>query len=70
MVDHIVCDFWNSKDIQGSTLDSIADSHMEFHISGGKITSKSNIIPLEGKSIQLEMTTNTEGYLWKLFLTS
>lgn len=70
LVDQIVCDCWHSKIIQGKSLDELADEHIEFHISGGKPTSKSNVIPLEGKSIQMELTTNTEGYLWKLFVTA
>ena len=70
LVDQIVCDCWNSKIIQGKSLDELADEHIEFHIAGGKPTSKSNVIPLDGKSIQMELTTNTEGYLWKLFVTS
>ena len=70
LVDQIVCDCWHSKIIQGKSLDELADEHIEFHIRGGKPTSKSNVIPLEGKSIQMELTTNTEGYLWKLFVTA
>ncbi len=70
LIDNVVCDCWHSKNIQGKSLDEIAEEHIEFHISGGKPTSKSNVIPLEGKSIQMELTTNTEGYLWKLFVTA
>jgi len=76
LVDHIVCECWYKKIIQnqtsaqGKSLDELADEHIEFHISGGKPTSKSNIIPLDEKSIQMELTTNTEGYLWKLFVTA
>ena len=70
LVDQVVCDCWYAKNIQGKSLDDLADEHIEFHISGGKPTSKSNIIPLEGKSIQMELTTNVEGYLWKLFVTA
>ncbi|MFB5598012.1 MAG: hypothetical protein ACE5RJ_03230 [Nitrosopumilaceae archaeon] len=70
LVDHIVCDCWHTKNIQGKSLDELADEHIEFHISGGKPTSKSSIIPLEGRSIQMELTTNSEGYLWKLFVTA
>jgi len=70
LVDHIVCDCWHTKNIQGKSLDELADEHIEFHISGGKPTSKSNIIPFDEKSIQMELTTNTEGYLWKLFVTA
>jgi len=76
LVDHIVCDCWykkiiqNQTSVQGKSLDESADEHIEFHIAGGKPISRSNIIPLEGKSIQMELTTNTEGYLWKLFVTT
>jgi hypothetical protein len=70
LVDHVVCDCWHTKNIQGKSLDELTDEHIEFHIGGGKTTSKSNIIPLEEKSIQMELTTNTDGYLWKLFVTA
>jgi len=66
----IVCDCWSTKEIQGLSLDDWAEEHIEFHISGGKPTSKSNVIPLEGKLLQLELTTNAEGYLWKLLVAS
>ena len=32
-------------------------------------TSKSTV-SLEGKMLQIEITTNTEGYLWKLFVAA
>ena len=76
LIDHIVCECWHKKiiqnqtSVQGKSLDEKADEHIEFHISGGKPISKSNIFLLDGKSIQMELTTNTEGYLWKLFVTA
>ncbi len=76
LIDHIVCECWykkiiqNQTSVQGKSLDEKADEHIEFHISGGKPISKSNIFLLDGKSIQMELTTNTEGYLWKLFVTA
>ena len=69
LTNQVVCDCWSTKIIQGLSMDDWANKHIEFHIGGGKPTSKSNIIPLEGKSLQMELTTNNEGYLWTLFVT-
>jgi len=76
LIDHIVCECWykkiiqNQTSVQGKSLDESADEHIEFHIAGGKPTSRSNIFLLDGKSIRMELTTNTDGYLWKLFVTA
>jgi len=40
----------------------------DFHTRGDKSTSKSSPIRLDEKRIQIELTTNDDGYLWKLLV--
>ncbi len=69
VVDGTICDCWDSRIIQDSTLDAISDRHAEFHTGGDQVTSRSSTIPLDGRLLQFEMTTNMDGYLWKLLVT-
>jgi hypothetical protein len=69
--DSLVCDCWAQKKPGG--LDSIGqwvDGLYEFHQSETKSHSKSNPVELEGKSLQLELSTNKDGYLWQFFIYS
>jgi hypothetical protein len=70
VIETLVCNCW--EDIKPSGIESISqwiDEHREFHSSALRTHSKSNA-HLEGKDLQIELTTNTEGYLWKLFITN
>ena len=70
-VENIVCDCWADVSPDGfDSVDSWIDGIREFHTSGElpKPTSKSSIVSLEDKKLQIELTTNTEGYLWKLLI--
>lgn len=69
--DVLVCDCWNEKKPGG--LDDVGqwvDGLYQFHTSDTKPHSKSNGLPLEGKSLQLELSTNEQGYLWQFFIYS
>lgn len=69
VVEDLVCNCW--ENIQPSEISSIAqwiDKLGEFHTSDTKPSSKSNV-SLEGKQLQMEITTNAEGYLWKLLIS-
>jgi len=71
MSDSLVCDCWAQQKPGG--LDDIGqwvDGLYQFHQSATKSHSKSNLLQLEGKSLQLELTTNKDGYLWQFFIYS
>ena len=61
-------DCWELEKPDGfDSVDSWVDGLREFHTNDVKPHSKSKIINLENHKLQIELTTNTEGYLWKLF---
>ena len=69
VIEDLVCDCWNEEqpgDIQ--TVAGWIDKQRDFHTSDTKPTSKSNL-SLSGMQLQTELTTNTEGYLWKLLIS-
>jgi hypothetical protein len=69
VIEDLVCDCWEDvKPGQIETIGSWIDKQREFHTSDTKPTSKSNL-SLEGYKLQMELTTNQEGYLWKLIIS-
>jgi len=67
---NLVCNCWEEKKPGGfETVDSLIDGLRQFHISDVKPHSQSNPINIEGKSMQIELTTNPQGYLWELLIT-
>lgn len=69
VIEDLVCNCWEEvKPGQIETIGSWIDKQREFHTSDTKPTSKSNL-SLEGYELQVELTTNQEGYLWKLIIS-
>lgn len=69
VIENLVCDCW--EDVKPSEIETVSDwvdRQKDFHTSDVKPTSKSNLSIL-GMSLQMELTTNTEGYLWKLLIS-
>jgi len=69
VIEDLVCDCWN--EVQPGDIQTVAgwiDKQRDFHTSDTKPTSKSNL-SLSGMQLQIELTTNTEGYLWKLLIS-
>ena len=69
MIESIVCECWEEKKPGGfeSVSDWIDAAHAH-HLEAKRITSKSEINGLAQKELLLEITTNTEGYLWKFIV--
>lgn len=68
VIESLVCECW--EDVKPSNIETIEEwieRQKDFHSSAVRPHSKSNL-GLEGKIVQIELTTNTEGYLWKLFV--
>ena len=65
----LVCDCW--KDVKpggNDTIESWIDALRDFHIGGEKQHSKSKPLAIASKHLQIELTTNKDGYLWKLLI--
>lgn len=70
IIQELVCDCWSEYKPDNFASTSLwFDAMNDFHKSSGKITTKSKLLFIEGKYLQLEVTTNKDGYLWKLFVT-
>ena len=69
VIENLVCNCW--EDVKPSEIETVSDwvdRQKDFHTSDVKPTSKSNL-SIMGMSLQMELTTNTEGYLWKLLIS-
>ncbi|TBR26388.1 MAG: hypothetical protein EPO63_00265 [Candidatus Nitrosotenuis sp.] len=65
----LVCKCWeDTKPDNFANIGDWIEGLRHFHTSDTKPHSKSKQIVLEGKTLQLELTTNTEGYLWQLYI--
>ena len=71
MVESLVCTCW--QDQKPGNLESVSDwvdAVKSHHLEGKRTTSNSQISGLAQKQLLLEVTTNTEGYLWKFIITN
>gem|GEM_PF-813855 len=65
----LVCDCW--QQVMPDNFESTEkwiEGLRQFHLSDTKPHSKSKQLALESKTIQLELTTNEDGYMWQLFI--
>ena len=69
MIEHIVCNCWEDEKPGGfDTVADWIDAAHTHHLEAKRITSKSEISGLGQKDLLLEITTNTEGYMWKFII--
>lgn len=71
MVESIVCDCW--QDQKPGNLESVSawiDTAKSHHLEAKGTTSSSKITGFAQKQLLLEVTTNTEGYLWKFIISN
>ena len=71
MVESLVCNCW--QDQKPGNLESISswiDTVKSHHLEAKGITSNSKISGLAQKQLILEVTTNTDGYLWKFIISN
>ena len=69
VVEDLVCNCW--EDVKPGDIPTVShwiDKQRDFHTSDVKPNSKS-ILNLSVKNLQMELTTNTQGYLWKLIIS-
>jgi len=69
MIESLVCTCWDQEKPGGfGSVSEWIDATNSHHLEAKKITSKSEISGLAQKDLLLEITTNTEGYLWKFII--
>lgn len=69
VVNETICQCWtNEKPGNYTSLSDMMDGLRAFHLNGKRPNSTTNSIPLSGKLFELELTTNSKGYLWKLIV--
>ncbi len=69
MIEYLVCDCWDAqKPGEFNSVSEWIDAANTHHLEAKRITSKSEISGLAQKDLLLEITTNTEGYLWKFIV--
>ena len=69
VIEDLVCDCW--EDVKPSKIETVGDwvdKQKTFHTNDVNPTSESNL-SIRGIHLQMELTTNTEGYLWKLLIS-
>ncbi len=69
MMETTVCECWDEEKPGGfETVSEWIDAAASHHLEAKRITSKSEISGIAQKNLLLEITTNTEGYLWKFII--
>ena len=69
VIDELVCTCW--EEVKPGGYDTVGDwinALRDFHTSGDKPHSASKALPLASKHLQIELTTNKDGYLWELLI--
>ena len=69
MIESVVCSCWEAEKPGGfESVSDWIDAANTHHLEAKRTTSKSEINGLAQKDLLLEITTNTEGYLWKFII--
>lgn len=71
MAESLVCDCWQDQKPGGlESISSWVDIAKSHHLEAKGITSSSKLTGFAQKQLVLEVTTNTEGYLWKFIISN
>lgn len=69
MIEQVVCECWEGEKPGGfESVSDWIDAANSHHLEAKRVTSKSEINGFAQKDLLLEITTNTEGYLWKFII--
>jgi hypothetical protein len=69
VVNETICQCWDKEKPGGyPTLSAMMDAQREFHLKGNQPNSTTKGIPLGGVHFEIEITTNDNGYVWKLLI--
>ncbi len=69
VINETVCHCWDKQKPGGyPTLSDMMDALRDFHLKGKEPNSTTHGIPLGDKHFEIELSTNSQGYLWKLLV--
>ncbi len=69
VINETVCQCWTKEKPGGyATLSDMMDALRDFHLKGKQPNSTTHGVPLGGVHFEIELTTNSQGYLWKLLV--
>ena len=69
VINETVCQCWDkAKPGSYATLSNMMNALRDFHINGKEPNSTTHSIPLADKHFEIELSTNEQGYLWKLLV--
>jgi hypothetical protein len=69
VVNETICQCWDKAKPGGySTLSALMDAQRDFHVKGNQPFSTSHAVPLSGVHFEIDITTNSQGYVWKLLI--
>ncbi|MGQ0638932.1 MAG: hypothetical protein ACT4N1_06240 [Nitrososphaerota archaeon] len=69
VIDELVCTCWEEVKPGGyDTVGDWIDALRDFHTGGDKPHTASKALPFTSMHLQIELTTNKDGYLWELLL--
>jgi hypothetical protein len=69
VVNETICQCWDKTNPGGySSLSAMMDAQRNFQVKGNQPTSTSHAIPLGGVHFEIDITTNSQGYVWKLLV--
>ena len=70
VVNNTICQCWEKEVPDGySTLSSMVDKLRDTHLTTKDPTTSTHVLPLGNKHFKIELTTNENGYLWKLLVS-
>jgi hypothetical protein len=69
VLNETICQCWATETPGNYTsLSDMMDALRDFHLKGKEPNSTTSSVPLSGKHFEIELTTNSQGYLWKLLV--
>lgn len=69
VVNETICQCWDKSKPGGyATLSDMMDALRTFHLNGKQPNSTTHAVPLGGVHFEIELTTNSNGYVWKLLV--
>ena len=69
VVNETICQCWDKSKPGGyATLSGMMDALRTFHLNGKQPNSTTHAVPLGGVHFEIELTTNSNGYVWKLLV--
>lgn len=70
VVNSTICQCWEKEVPDGfPTLSALVDKLRDTHLTTKEPTTSTRVLPLENKHFKIELTTNENGYLWKLLVS-